>query len=221
MCARYVAPEDKATIEKVYHFEVPSSLILPQKLIYPHSSAPVIIEEQGVRVLRLMNYSLIPKWSKVRKPKFATYNARVEDILTKPTWREAFQLRHCLVPVKFFIESVHEGPYAGHNIEISSLDQHVLTGAGIWETWRDLDSGEEIDSFALLTREPPKAIREAGHDRCPVFLEEGQQKAWLGEKHSGKAWLQFLDQVSSPRDWRIHPAEKLKSFKKQMSLFDD
>jgi len=56
--------------------------------------------------LRPMRFSLLPSWSKEPKVKFATYNARVESILEKATWRTPFSRNHCLVPMTGFFEAI-------------------------------------------------------------------------------------------------------------------
>lgn len=221
MCARYLTADENQNLARTYGVEIPAQLVLPHGMIFPHTPAPVIVQGQNGREVRLMSYSLVPAWSKVKKPKFVTYNARLEEILTKPTWKGPFQNHHCLVPMKSFIESVYEGPYAGHNIEIQAPDDHILTAAGIWETWIDRETGEVLDSFAILTREPPQSIRSAGHDRCPIFLPESHWQKWIGEKCKGPEWIEFLEELSPSEDWKFTPREELKSFKKQLSLLDE
>src|SRR5260370_6644086 len=50
----------------------------------------------GERSLDVMRWGLIPFWAKDIKIGFSTFNARTEDIETKPAFREAFQRRRCL-----------------------------------------------------------------------------------------------------------------------------
>jgi putative SOS response-associated peptidase YedK len=52
----------------------------------PHKPAPVIKAVDNKFSLEWMNFSLIPSWSKERRPKFATHNARLESLGEKPTW---------------------------------------------------------------------------------------------------------------------------------------
>ena len=48
--------------------------------------------------------SLLSYWAKDLKAGFANINAKAEGIATKPTFRDAFQRRRCLVPVDNFYE---------------------------------------------------------------------------------------------------------------------
>jgi putative SOS response-associated peptidase YedK len=51
-----------------------------------------------------MRWGLIPYWAKDIKIGFSTFNARAEEIDSKPAFREAFRQRRCLVPLDNFYE---------------------------------------------------------------------------------------------------------------------
>ncbi|MDH4466419.1 MAG: SOS response-associated peptidase family protein [Bacteriovoracaceae bacterium] len=156
--------------------------------ILPHSEALVIVGNDSSKKLKKMNFSLIPNWSKTRKVKFATHNARlfsdpdannkIIPIYEKPTWCTPFSKRHCLVPLTTFIEPIYVNQYAGNMVNFSKTDDTPLVAAGIWDEWVNKETGEIIESFAILTHEPPKFVREIGHDRCPVFLTNKSQSDW-------------------------------------------
>lgn len=146
---------------------------------FPHTLFPVVLESQGQRVCKLMNYSLVPPWSETRKPKFATYNARIETLCEKPTWREPIKSRRCLVGITSFFESCYEGSHAGHIVEFKNPNDELWAVAGLWSEWIDKSTGEVLDSFAIITTEPSPFIRKVGHDRSPVFLNENGFKDWL------------------------------------------
>ena len=63
-----------------------------------------------------MRWGLIPFWAKDIKIGFSTFNARAEEIDTKPAFREAFRQRRCLVPLDGFYEwkktAAGKQPYA-------------------------------------------------------------------------------------------------------------
>jgi SOS response associated peptidase (SRAP) len=56
-----------------------------------------------------MRWGLIPHWAKDIEIGFSTINAQAEEVDAEPTFREAFQRRHCLVPVDNF-SKWHEAP---------------------------------------------------------------------------------------------------------------
>ncbi|MGZ3768597.1 MAG: SOS response-associated peptidase [Bdellovibrio sp.] len=221
MCARYETAGEFNLLEKTYRVTFPQVIALPKTIIYPHTPATVVLGTDHSLELRLMNYSLIPSWSKVRKPKFATYNARIEEVLNKPSWREPFKSNHCLVPIQNFIESVYTGPFAGHNISIEAKDLHLLSAAGIWDSWLDKSSGKTIESFAILTAKPPVDIQEAGHDRCPIFLKSDSWTSWLTEKMNPKDAVELLVNSREVVEFEFKEKEAIKKFVPQLSFFSE
>ncbi len=150
-----------------------------EQLIVPRAKAPVVLLDRKVVALTSMQFSLLPSWSKEPKVKFATHNARIESITEKPTWRDAFAKRHCLVPLTHFVEPIYDGEFAGHMVAFHERSDQWLMAAGIWESWVDRSTGEVTESFAIITTEPPEYIARMGHDRCPVFVATESQLQWL------------------------------------------
>ena len=64
----------------------------------------------GARGLEVMRWGLIPYWAREIKIGFSTFNARGEEVDTKPAFREAFRQRRCLVPLDSFCECVTTAP---------------------------------------------------------------------------------------------------------------
>lgn len=50
--------------------------------------------------------------------------------------------------------------------------------AGIWEYWRDPQTGEDIRSFAIITCEPNEMMATI-HDRMPVLLQPEDYERWI------------------------------------------
>lgn len=155
-----------------------------------------------------MEFGLVPAWSDKRRPAFATHNARLwsEDgrtsISQKPTWRDAFAKRHCLVPMTGFIEPLYTGPLAGHMVQFFPTKEEVLAAAGLWETWTSKTTGETVDTFTILTDDPDPHIAQMGHDRTPVFLTPGDFDDWLAaDRRRAADWLTFLKERRAVVDW--------------------
>lgn len=105
-------------------------------------------------------------------------NARAETIAEKPSFKQAFLRRRCLIPADGFYEWKAEGtrkqPYL-----FKMSDGKPFTFAGIWETWRDRE-GVEISTCAIITT-TPNGLIEKYHDRMPVILEESVRWRWLDD----------------------------------------
>lgn len=191
--------------------------------VVPYTLAPTLyinVENKKLEI-KQRNFSLVPAWAKGPKVKFATHNARLfgEDrspIFSKPTWKIPFTQNHCLVLMDSFTESVYEGPYAGNLINFRSKDGAPLLVASIFDTWVNKATGEVLDSFSLLTHEPPAFVREAGHDRCPVFLSKENAKIWLcNNDRNAQDNLLFLTNHIREHDLSVSIERPLKNFSVQ------
>ncbi len=147
--------------------------------ILPYKKAPILFQEGPQQIFKLMNFSLIPSWSKDPKVKWATHNARMETLLEKATWKKLVARNRCLVPISTFIEPIYTGPLAGNMVSFTDQREKLLLAAGLHDSWTNKETGEVIDSFAIITSDPPKFIGDTGHDRCPVFLTKSAYRAWI------------------------------------------
>lgn len=151
-------------------------------LIVPHHGAPVYRREGEGAVVTVMRFALLPSWAAEAKVKFATHNARLETIDSKPTWRTVFINKNCLVPMTDFIEPIYEGEHAGHMVAFAEKSDAAIFAAGVWDEWVNKQTGEVIQSFSIITHDPPPFVAATGHDRCPVFLGAEAARQWLGNE---------------------------------------
>lgn len=149
-------------------------------VVLPYTLATVISHVDHERACVQMQFSLVPRWSKEPRVKFATHNARLETVDEKPTFKDAFVKRHCVVPMNGFVEPIYTGELAGNMVEFSPPPSHMLFAAAIWEEWISKSSGEIIQSFSVLTHDPLPFVAQTGHDRSPIFLDAQQMDLWLG-----------------------------------------
>lgn len=191
MCSNYYVYSRSAMLHAL-GIETQESLDLIEGNILPYKQAPVVVQEQSKMKLTPMSFSLVPSWSKEPKVKFATHNARIETVLEKPTWREPFLNRHCIVPLTSFFEPIYEGEFAGNIVDFHRPDKELLFAAGIWDEWKNAANGESLQSFSILTTEPTEFVNRIGHDRCPIFLKSENIKSWLNAKLTGQDQVHFL-----------------------------
>jgi len=177
MCGRYTLGDSHDLFRR---FHIPSEeLAIAERFnVAPTQHMPVIIREQANH-LTMMQWGLIPSWSKGPKPAGGLINARIEGILNKPSFRTPVRKRRCLVPADGFYEWKKEKgakvPYY-----IRRKDNQLFAMAGIYDVWHGA-AGELIEGYAILTTRP-NALLEPIHDRMPVILEESREAAWLDIK---------------------------------------
>lgn len=58
-------------------------------------------------------------------------------------------------------------------------DGAPVTIAGLWESWKDIETGEDVKSCAMIIAAANAWVSEM-HDRMLVILEPSQFDAWLG-----------------------------------------
>ena len=134
-------------------------------------------EASGKRELEPARWGLVNVWAKDRSRAAQQINARSEEMAKKPAYREANRKRHCLVPVDGFYEWV--GPAKKRQpIYFHRADDAVMLLAGLWEDWKDRDTGERLRTFTLLTR-GAAGLNANYHDRMPVIVPPKYQDTWL------------------------------------------
>jgi putative SOS response-associated peptidase YedK len=70
----------------------------------PTTALPVVRQGKEARELVLMQWGLIPWFSKDGKPSYSTINARGEGVQTAASYREPFKTRRCIVPASGYFE---------------------------------------------------------------------------------------------------------------------
>jgi putative SOS response-associated peptidase YedK len=103
-------------------------------------------------------------------------NARSDNVLDKPAFRNAMRRRRCLIPADGFYEWKVEGerrrPFA-----VRPRAGGPIPFAGLWETWTG-PNGEELETAAIVTTQANRALRPL-HDRMPVVLAPEAYDMWL------------------------------------------
>jgi putative SOS response-associated peptidase YedK len=132
------------------------------------------------RELQQMRWGLVPFWwtKPLKELRLATFNARVETVETKPFFREPFKQRRCLMPVSGYFEW-QDTPAGKQLWYFTARDgSPVLTVAGLWDQWKNKETGERIKSCAMIIAAPNEFVAEV-HDRMPVLLMPEQFDHWL------------------------------------------
>jgi putative SOS response-associated peptidase YedK len=183
MCAQYTLRQAQKRIAEILRaFEVDPDVSDDYPTVRPYQKGPVLRQRSGELVLSELQFSLLPRWSKDPRVKFATHNARFETIEQKPSFKDALVKRHCVVPMTGFVEPIYENELAGNMVCFAQVTGEVLFAAAIWESWQSKESGEAIDSFSIITHDPLPFVLKTGHDRSPMFLSVAGVDAWLNSE---------------------------------------
>lgn len=115
-------------------------------------------------------------------------NARSETIETMRPFRQAFQEKRCLVVVDGFYEWRTEGKRK-RPFRFRRPDRKPFAFAGLWDSWRNKDKTETIESCTIITC-GARGIVKPLHDRMPIILDKKDWEAWFhGDAATAKALL--------------------------------
>ena len=129
------------------------------------------------RELVTLRWGLVPFWAKDPSIGNRMINARAETVAEKPSYRNAYRHRRCLVLADGFYEWRRQGdaktPYF---ISLASGEPFAL--AGLWENWTDKKSGEALQTTTLITTDANDFMTPL-HHRMPVILVADSATDWL------------------------------------------
>jgi putative SOS response-associated peptidase YedK len=195
-------------------FEIVNELpdLQPQYKLLPGQMNPVITSHSPNQISRVF-WGLIPYWANDEKVKFSTINARAETVATAATYKEPFRTKRCLVPANYFFEpdKVHyeKPPRPWYLYQFK--DQRIFAFAGIYDIWKDNNTGREIYSYSIITTEPNKVVGEI-HPRMPVILHKDDEETWLNPDITEPEHLLPLLKPYEPADemegWRLADAAR-------------
>lgn len=191
MCGRYNLITDTQAL--VDFFEIENVLfdfaeLEPRYNIAPGQAVPVVRTGEAGRELLLARWGLVPHWSKEARSKYSTINARAETVAEKPTYRDAFKHKRCLIPATGFYEWRPEGDKKmPHHIRMR--DGEIFAFAGLWDRWGK--EGEGFESCSIIVTAANETMQPI-HERMPVILNRAQYNSWLNTGHYNRVQLESM-----------------------------
>jgi len=161
-----------------------------------------VITNENPKQIQLFTWGLIPFWVKDKKTaeeiRLKTMNARSESIFEKPSFRHAAEQKHCLVLADGFFEwQEYQGKNYPYYIRLKNHEPFAM--AGLWETWLDKETSEELRTYSVITTKA-NPLMEKIHNkkkRMPVILRREDEGEWVGtslNKESMQALLVPFDE---------------------------
>jgi len=188
MCGRYTLTKPLKFIEA--HF-APCLVRMEYHERYnvaPTQKMPVALLTPTGREILEMRWGLIPSWAKDDRKGSPLINARAESVHEKPSFKNAFRRKRCLVPADGFFEWKREGtertPYY-----IFQKSGGLFVFAGLWEEWKGPEG--PVRTFCIITTGALPELRNL-HDRIPVILRPELYGLWLNPETGTQALRQLL-----------------------------
>jgi putative SOS response-associated peptidase YedK len=206
MCGRFVGyrsldelkgffPIDKAAVEAISNYNVaPSQEIL------------AIAKYEGENWLVKFHWGLVPFWAKDISIGNRMINARSESIAEKPSFRNAFKKRRCLIPADGFYEWKGEKGRK-QPMFITSPDHKPFAFAGLWETWNKDDPDLIYKSCTIITTGASESMRDI-HHRMPVIFKPQVYETWLDPENQDVVELDKMLKNEIITELVSHPVSK-------------
>lgn len=172
MCGRFTQTHSATELAAAFDLDEPPDW-QPRYNIAPTQSIPAIVEPHQFKRLR---WGLIPSWAKDLSIGSKLINARAETVSEKPSFRDAFKRRRCLIAADGYYEwKKQAGKKQPFYFQLT--DHQPFAFAGLWERWNSPE-GEALETCTIITTEANE-LAATVHDRMPVILTQEQYDRWL------------------------------------------
>ena len=192
MCGRFTLT---ATFEEIIsRFDIQSfmeeELYSPSFNIAPSHSVLAVINDGKSNRMGFLKWGLVPPWAKDVTIGNKMINARAETISEKPSFRNAFKKKRCIVIADSFYEWKRHEDKTKTPMRIKLKSNELFAMAGIWEGWKSSD-GKTLYTCSVITTVPNDLMKDI-HDRMPVILKREDEKIWLDPEISDTTRLKPL-----------------------------
>src|SRR5260370_41609922 len=160
MCGRFVQRYTWDDIQDLYELpDGPARNLQAHYNVAPTDPVNVVrTTGEAARELVSMRWGLIPWWwKKPLKEVPACFNARAESVADKPMFRDAFRRNRCVIPASGYYEWLKR-PDGRQPDYISAADGGVLSFAGLWDRWKNPETGEPVISCTIIVTDGRLAV---------------------------------------------------------------
>ena len=184
MCGRYTITINADTVRQDLGLAEMPADYQPRYNVAPTQPVAVVADAEE-RKAEWMRWGLIPAWAKDPTIGSRLINARSETIHEKPSFKNAFAKRRCLVLADGFYEWQKGAGPKGRSQPyfFRRKDGSPFAFAGLWEFWRSPE-GEEVRSCTIITCDANELVKPV-HDRMPVMLSGDDLWLWLKQDRPG------------------------------------
>ncbi|MCG7337169.1 SOS response-associated peptidase [Sporosarcina sp. ACRSM] len=178
MCGRFTITT--AIDDIMEHFaisnEIDDAYYQPSFNVAPSQNVLSVINDGENNRLGYLHWGLIPPWAKDKKIGYKMINARAETLTVKPSYRNAYKKRRCIIVADSFYEWKRLDDKTKIPMRVKLKSNELFGMAGLWESWKT--NNETIHSCTIITTKPNELVAEI-HDRMPVILKQQNEQTWL------------------------------------------
>ncbi len=176
MCGRFVLITDLSVIAGAFNLPGAAVNFSPSRNVSPGQSIVAMTNTDGKTRMGLYVWGLIPFWAKDPSIGKRLINARAETLAEKPSFKNAFVQRRCLIPADGFYEWKKEGTTKVPYLFVLKSGGPMFF-AGLYETWAGPDA-RPVQSCAIITTRANELVLNV-HERMPVIVPGDLHTPWL------------------------------------------
>ena len=176
MCGRFTFNGNLKDIERTFFITDITCELSSSYNVAPANEVLAVIRYEGNNKLGKLHWGLVPSWAKDLSTSGKLINARIETVAEKPSFKNAFKKRRCLI--------LSDGFYEWQKTEKTKQPWYfrLPSGnpfgfAGLWEVWKSSE-GQKYSSCTILTTLASESVKHV-HDRMPVILQPDTISDWL------------------------------------------
>jgi putative SOS response-associated peptidase YedK len=206
MCGRFVGCRQLDELKEFFPIDRANCDVTANFNVAPTQEILAIYNHEGENWLDKFHWGLVPFWAKDPSIGSRMINARAETVAEKPSFKNAFKKRRCLIIADGFYE--WKGPKGRKQPMLITLpDKKPFAFAGLWETWRKNDPQTPYRSCTIITTEASPSIRDI-HHRMPVILKPEVYRRWLDPENEDITDLKRIIKTESLSELISYPVSK-------------
>ncbi len=220
MCGRFVGYRQLDELQQFFPIDRANCDVAANFNVAPTQEILAIYTYEGENWLDRFHWGLVPFWAKDPSIGNRMINARAETIDEKPSFKNAFKKRRCLIIADGFYE--WKGTKGQKQPMLITLpDKKPFAFAGLWEIWYKNKQAPAYRSCTIITTEASASIREI-HHRMPVILKPEVYKDWLNPQYQNTENLKHILAVERLTELTSYPVSKQVNFARNndLSLLD-
>jgi putative SOS response-associated peptidase YedK len=191
MCGRFTQKSERPDIQLEFYIQGWQTEPAVSYNIAPSQKAGIIINDGEKNIYASYQWGLVPHWATDPKIGYNMINAKAETINQKPSFKNSFKNKRCLIPCNGFYEWKKTGnnkiPYY-----IFTKDNPIFSMAGLYDEW--LTPGNtRLFSFSIITTEANELTAQIHNKkRMPVIIQKIDREEWLDNNKFKEADLLAL-----------------------------
>lgn len=202
MCGRFTLAKTPKQIREDFP-ELPApARLAPRYNIAPTQAVCAWMADPAPR-MEIFSWGLIPHWARDPSIGAKLINARAETLLEKPSFKQAFRRKRCLIPADGWYEWQTAPNKKKQPMYFHRSDGRCFAFAGLWDEWHDKSGGMILSCTVITTR--PNALTRRIHPRMPAILREEDHSAWLKSEENDLSLLSRMLEPVAADGFTVHP----------------